>query len=163
MNPPAHTSNRQNPAQMVDMVATHSCNAGKACQSKSQAESISPFSAMVCRNHYPSPSSARFTALATEPGLFFADCTSSAGQATKLCFGNPANQGKLGVINNTTRGSQKCRSANFSWGPQPLSCWQDASGTIFNAPVLARPQARWLRKRPAVTFLQARLSARICN
>lgn len=160
MNPPAHSSNRQIPAQKLMMAARRSCNTGKACQSVPQAESISPFSAMVCRNHYPSPSSARFFAKATEPGLFFADCAGSAGHGRKLCFRNSANQGKLGVINNTTRGGQRCRSANYSWGPQPLSCWQDASGTIFSAPVSARPQVRWLRKRPAATFLQARSSAR---
>lgn len=160
MKSPACISNRQIPAQMAGVAAMHSCNAGKPCQSVSQAESISPFSAMVCRNHYPSPSSARFFAKATEPGLFFADSMVFAGRSSKFCFGNCANQGKLDVIRNTTRGSQRCRSANYWWGWQPLSCWQDASGTIFNAPVSARPRARWSRKRPAATFLRARSSAR---
>ena len=160
MNPPVTILNRQIPAQNLSMVDWRSCDAGKPCQSRIQAVSISPLSAMVCRNHYPSPSSARFTALATEPGLFFAICTAFAANSGKFYFGNSVNHGKLVANNNTTRGSQRCRSANSSWGQQPLSCWQDASGTTYNAPVSARQRVRWSRKRPAATFLPVLSSAR---
>ena len=160
MNSPVDRANRQIPAQTKGAVFLCACNAGDPCQSLNQAESKSPFSAMVCRNHYPSPSSARFVAQASGPGLFLSDLAVCRLQAKRFCFRNPVFRGRLVGNKNTTRGKHRCRSAKPSRGLSPFACWQDASGMTFNAPVSARRQAQWSRKRPAATFLPVQSSAR---
>lgn len=161
MNSPAPFPHEQFPAHVQGLDAGAPCERGAACQSLSHAENISPFSAMVCENHYPSPSSSRSQALASGPGPFFATSTGSSDKGLRFSLGKKANSGKIAANNKTNRGSKRCSSAKSLRGRLPLRCWRDASGMTFTAPDLARQPVPSLRKQPAATFLQARSSARV--
>ncbi len=160
MNSPVAGMKWQIPAQIARVALGRSCMTGKALRCCFHTGNKSPFPVMVCRNHYPSPSSARFYAKASEPGPFSQKNWALDRAGQKFRFGFSAFDCKMGVNNNTTRGSLRCRSAKFPQGPSSLHCWPGASGTTCNAPVSARQRAPWSRKQPAATFLPARSSAR---
>ncbi len=164
MNSPALNTNWQKTAQLDMTGLAGACVRHGSCQHVTHAENKSPFSAMVCRNHYPSPSSTRFSAFASEPGLFSPIDSRSRDAARrgsrKYALGILRKRGTMTVKTNSERGSHTCSTKSFSQGRLPLSCWRDASGTTFNAPVSAQRQAPWLQKPPAATFLPVRSSVR---
>lgn len=159
---PALYTNRQKTAQLDGACLAEACDYFGSCQHAKHAENTSPFSAMVCRNHYPSPSSTRFSALASEPGLFSPknslSCSAIHRRSRKNALGNTRYRGRMTVKINTDKGSHKCSAKSFSRGRLPLPCWRDASGTIFSAPVSAQPRVQWSQKQPAATFLPVRSS-----
>ncbi len=164
MNSPALYTNRQKTAQPDGVRLARGCDCFGSCQHANHAENISPFSAMVCRNHYPSPSSTRFSAFASEPGLF-SRIDSSARHAMrrasrKNALGNTRYRGTMTARINSERGSHTCSTESFSSGRLPLPCWQDVSGMTFSVPALAQLQAQWSQKQPAATFLPGQSSVR---
>lgn len=160
---PALDTNWQKTAQRRIARPTGACERVVSCQHANHAGNTSPFSAMVCRNHYPSPSSTRFSALASEPGLFsrISRCLSRAPSrgSRKKIFGVSRYQGTMTARINSERGSQKCSSQEFLQGPSPLFCWPGASGTTFSALGSAQPRVLSSQKRQAATFLPGRSSA----
>lgn len=164
MNSPALYTNWQKTAQLDGACLAGACDCFGSCQHAKHAGNISPFSAMVCRNHYPSPSSTRSSALASGSGLF--SCSdrglrwATSRMPRKKRLGNTRYRGKMTVKTNPERGSHTCNTESLSQARSPLQLWQDASGTTFSAPALAQPRVRWSQKPPAATFLPEPSSAR---
>ena len=168
MNSPALNTNWQNTAQPDMTRLDGACACHGSCQHVTHAESKSPFSAMVCRNHYPSPSSTRFSASASGSGLFSPiDRRSRRVQRSrhalrngsrKYALGTTRYQGTMTAKINSERGSHTCSTESFSWGRLPLPFWRDASGTTCSAPAWAQPRAQWSQKQPAATFLPVQSS-----
>ena len=156
MNSPALNTNWQKTAQPDATRLEGACASHGSCQHDTHAESKSPFSAMVCRNHYPSPSSTRFSAFASEPGLFspIDSCARDAMRrgSRNYALGTPRKRGTMAARNHSERGSHTCNTERLSQGRLPLPCWQDASGTILNAPVPAQQQALWSQVQPVAVF-----------
>ncbi|SMR83216.1 hypothetical protein SAMN04488030_3130 [Aliiroseovarius halocynthiae] len=162
---PALDTNWQKTAQRRRTRPAGACVYVGSCQHVGHAEDKSPFSAMVCRNHYPSPSSTRFSAFASEPGLF-----SRIDRGWRLARHRSPRKNALGrariqgTMTATTtlleRGSQTCSTESSSQVRSSLPYWRDASGMTFSAPELAQPQVQWLHKQPVATFLPERSSVR---
>ena len=156
MNSPALNTNWQKTAQLDMTCLVGACLGHGSCQHVTHAESKSPFSAMVCRNHYPSPSSTRFSAFASEPGLFspIDSCARDAMRrgSRNYALGTPRKRGTMAARNHSERGSHTCNTERLSQGRLPLPCWQDASGTTLNAPVSVRRQVPWSQVQPMAVF-----------
>ncbi len=156
MNSPALNTNWQKTAQPDATRLEGSCAGRRSCQHDTHAESKSPFSAMVCRNHYPSPSSTRFSAFASEPGLFSPGASRSHDArrrgSRKFDLGTLCKRGRMTARNHSERGSLTCSTNRLSQGRLPLPCWQDASGTTLNAPVSVRRQVPWSQVQPMAVF-----------
>lgn len=161
---PALNTKWQKTAQRCIACPTGACEHVVSCQHTNHAGNTSPFSAMVCRNHYPSPSSTRFSAFVSEPGLF-SRISRRARRAPsrsprKKIFENSRNRGKMAARTISERGSQKCSSPEYLRGPSPLSCWPGVSGTTFSVLGLAQPRVLLSQRRQAATFLRGQSSVR---
>lgn len=167
MNSLGPIQNRQEPAQMANVMRRVSCNGGNACQSVTQASALSPRLVVVRRNHNPSPSSPRSRAFWPEPGFFFAPSGRNVVRCAKPCAldvnrlapGQHARNMRTTHI--TDRGSERCKSQNYSQGFVLRRFWPDASGMTLNAPVQVRRQGPLSRASATETFLPVRLSARV--
>lgn len=146
-------------AQKAASLFSGACDHVSACQSPKHAGSISPLPVMVCRNHYPSPSSPRFGAFAFGSGGLFRRTNAYWSALCKKPFPTSWERCKLAGNTNTVRGSKKCSSKEYLQGRLPLLCWPDASGMIWNAPVSVQQLAQSSRQHQAVAFSQVLSSA----